>query len=1040
MSADAPHSTSDTQLYDVTAMFCDLVGSTELSTVLDSEDFSDAVRGYHNAVADVVERFGGSVNQIAGDGVLVLFGYPRADEAAAEQAIRASFDIFKAVADLGLGLRVRIGVHSGPCIVSTLRPGSPQSTLALGETLNMAARVQAAAEPGSVLMSDTTHRLLTGWFEVESIGLHQLKGLPAPVELFEVLGPSATRSRLDARGRSGFTRFVGRQADRAELARLWQFACEGRGQVALVSGEPGIGKSRLARVFADDIGDHPHLWLEGSSSPFTLNTAFHPIIGLIERVLGFAAELTAEERMARLSGAAERLGLSAEATALIASLLSLPTVPNALSATLEGLGPEARRERNLDGLVTWVGALSARQPVVLVIEDLHWCDSSTLELVRRLIEGIGGARILAVVTARPEFEPPWTKHPNVHMMALARITDEESSAIVDSLATLPPETSDAVIRRADGVPLFIEELTAMIVESHLDSGGRTQTVADVPATLHGSLLARLDRLGAAKGTAQIASVIGREFTLELLADVRGDHADDSLDRTLAELVDAGLVLAGTAPNSYIFKHALVRDVAYQSLLKKPRAALHEAVLTSMRGHFPERIVTEPEVAARHAEAAGLLTDAVTLYQSAAAQAIRRSAHTEAIGHLRRALAATTMMPPGVERYRLELDLHRVLAGSLIQTAGYHHDDTMSTWQRVSDLSLELDDPESHGGALLGLAVGTYCAGQLDASILRIDSAFASAVTRNHDVHKIAACNEYATALHAMGRFREALAYAMEAVTMYDPAKHHEAIVALLGDDSGISATGTAGWALTTLGYLDQGLEYSNRAVATAEDIGHSFSIAQARVWRLAALMDCGMPFAASEAASTLAYAEEQGLTVWIAPAKMLAGAGQVDYELAMDGVTTASLTGLIIFASSAVHNIAELQLKTGRLDDVLATLEFGLSISRDTNQPFYDARLAAVRDDALVALGVRDGTPDRFLEAEHSFREAIAIAQAQEAKTYELMAAVRFSRFLLTQGRTDEAQAILRPLYASFSEGHNTPRLRDVAVLLAEFDRGYVSR
>lgn len=1036
MSADAPF--NDTQLYDVTAMFCDLVGSTELSTVLDSEDFSDAVRGYHDAVADVVEQFGGSVNQIAGDGVLVLFGYPRADETAAEQAIRASLEIFNIVS--GLGLRVRIGLHSGPCIVTTLRPGSPQGTLALGETLNTASRVQTVAEPGSVLMSDATHRLLAGWFEVESVGLHQLKGLPAPVELFRVLGPSATRSRLDVRGSSGFTRFVGRHAEREELARLWELACDGDGHVALISGEPGIGKSRLARAFGDDIADQTHLWLEGSSSPFTLNTAFHPIIGLVERLLGFKAELTDDERMARLTDAAERLGLSAEATALIAALLSLPMVPTAISTTLDRLGPEARRERTLDGLVAWVGALSGRQPVVLVIEDLHWCDPSTLELVRRVIEGTTDTRILTVLTARPEFQPPWLTHVNVYVLALARITDEESSEIVGSLASLPPETCAAVVRRADGVPLFVEELTAMIVESHIDSGRRSHSVADVPATLHGSLLARLDRLGAAKEIAQIASVIGRQFTRELLTYVRGDDADDLLDRALAELLDAGLVLVGTVPNSFAFKHALVQDVAYQSLLKKPRATLHGRVLASLRDHFPERIVTEPEVAARHAEAAGLLTDAVSLFRSAASQAIRRSAHTEAVGHLRCALEVTAHMSPGVERDRLELALHRVLAGSLIQTLGYHHGDTMSAWQRVSDLSLELDDPESHGGALLGLAVGTYCAGHLDESIPRIDAAFASAVTRQHDVHMIAACNEYATALHAMGRFREALSYTMEAVARYDPARHHEAIVALLGDDSGISAIGTAGWALTTLGYLDQGLAYSNRAVATAESVGHPFSIAQARVWRIAALMDRGSPTAASEAALTLAYAEEQGLALWVAPAKMLAGTAATDYELAMEGVMAASLTGLMIFASSSVHNIAELQLKTGRLDEVLGTLEFGRSISRDTNQPFYDARLAALKGDALVDLGVRDGAPALFVEAEQSFREAISIAQSQEAKTHELMAASRFSRFLVTQGRTEEAHAMLRPLYDSFSEGYDAPRLREVAGLLTDLERGYVSR
>ena len=874
---------ADTERRELTVLFCDLVGSTELSTRLDAEDYSEAIRAYHDAATQVVTRFGGHVAQHLGDGLLVYFGYPQAHEDSAEQSVRAALDIVSAVAGLGRELAVRVGLHSGPCVVGDVGAGGRQGTLAFGETLNVAARVQAAATPGVVLMSAATHRLVAGWFVVEAAGTHALKGLSEPLTLYRVVRASAVRSRLEARSVCGFTPLVGRDAERRLLLERWAQARGGAGQVVLITGEPGIGKSRLVRVLREHIADQPHRWLEGSCSLYMRNTAFHPIVELVERGLGFIAGDPPAERLRRLEDGLRLVGLTAaEPLALLASFLSLP---HANTDALAGLSPEARRRRTLDGLGEWVAALSAREPLVILVEDLHWCDPSSLELLTRIAERTAAARILMLVTYRPELSPSWPALPHVSAVSLQRMTGPQATEIVRELiarAVLPDPVQKHIVERADGIPLFIEELTQMVLEAErlrhsADASVRTRAPAlEIPATLQSSLMARLDRLGQAKEIAQVAAVIGREFSYELLRLVIGGGraariGEEKLHNALDQLMDAGLVYQGAAPATYVFKHTLVQEAAYQSVLKKTRRHLHARIVQALREHFPERLEAQAEMAARHAEAAGLAEEAIVLYERAAAQAAARSAHEEALLHLRSALAVLATQPASIERDRRDAGLQRAQAAALIAARGYGHPETAAAWERMRALSQAAGDRRSYGAALLGLATVHYAGAQFDRASELIDEGLVVAESAGDAVHMVAAYTEKTNVAYFQGRFRSALQHAERAIVLYDPERHHHALVSLVGDDSGVTARATSGWALCQLGYPDRALARIEEAVRVARALDHPFSIAQTYVWRLGIHMERGDEVLRERAAEALRFSETQGFPLWSGIAKMWLG-------------------------------------------------------------------------------------------------------------------------------------------------------------------------
>ena len=1034
----------DTERRQLTVLFCDLVGSTELSTRLDSEDFSEAIRAYHDAATQVVTRFGGHVAQLLGDGLLVLFGYPQSHEDSAEQAVRAALDIVSAVDGLGRGLAIRVGLHSGLCVVSDVGAGGRQETLAFGEALNVAARVQAAAPPGGVLMSAATHRLVAGWFVVEEAVTHTLKGLPEPLTLYRVLRASAARSRLEAHSLRGFTPLVGREAERRLLLERWAQARGGEGQVVLITGEPGIGKSRLVRVLREHIADQPHRWLEGSCSLFMRNTAFHPIVELVERGLGFIDGDQPAERMRRLEDGLRLVGrTAAEPLALLASFLSLPQES---AAALAGLSPEARRRRTLDGLVEWVVALSEREPLVILVEDLHWCDPSSLELLNRIVERTAAARILTLVTYRPELSPSWPALPHVSALSLQRMSGPQASEIVRELiarAVLPDLVQKHIVERADGIPLFIEELTQMVLESEslrtsadVSKKMREPATLEIPATLQSSLMARLDRLGQAKEIAQVAAVVGREFSYELLSlVVGGGHLarirEEDLHSALIQLMDAGLVYQAAAPATYVFKHALLQEAAYQSVLKKTRRQLHARIVQVLREHFPERVEAQAEMAARHAEAAGLLDDAIVLYERAAEQAAGRSAREEALLHLRSALAVLATEPASVERDRREAGLQRALAAELIAARGYGHPETAAAWERMRALSQAAGDRQSYGAALLGLALVHYASAQFERASELIDEGLVVAESAGDAVHMVAAYTEKTSVAYFQGRFRSSLQYAERAMALYDPERHHHALVSLVGDDSGVSAQSISGWALWQLGYPDRALARGEEAVRLALSLDHPFSIAQTYVWRLGIHMERGDDVLRERASEALRFSETQGFPLWSGVAKMWLGYAISDPAMLLDGLAMAAGTGNQGGAPAMFFMLADAYRSRGLHADALATVDAGLATAAATSVPFYDANLYRLRGEIVLVDGGQAMSESRRI-AEECFRRALEIARGQEAKSIELRAATSLARLLCAQGRHEEGRALLAPIYTWFREGLDTHDLLEAKALLAE--------
>jgi class 3 adenylate cyclase len=681
----------------LTVLFCDLVGSTEISSKLDPEEWRDTVAGYHRAAAEEITRFGGHVAKYLGDGVMALFGYPEAHDNDAERAALAGLAILEAIMRLNEEpkrprLSARVGVDSGEVVVGA---GAGKEADVFGDAPNIAARVQASAQPNTVLITQATHSLVSGLFVAEPSIPMSLKGIERPLQLYRVIQPSGARGRIEiAAGR--LTRFVGREAELAALIDRWQRAREGEGQNVLVVGDAGVGKSRLTYQLRQHLATTPHTWLECGATPYTQGTPFHPIVALVSREFGFASDDTQTEKLAKLERGLGGLASTDEAALLAAFLGLAPPAPLKMS-------PDLQRRKTLDLLVRWSLAMSEVKPQVLLVEDLHWCDPSSLELLGRLIEQSSTARLLVIATTRPEFTPAWPARENVTTLSLARLTKRQAREMVTVLfqEKLPADMLDALVARADGVPLFIEELTKSLVET-----GTDRTVGSIPATLADSLMGRLDRLSGAKEVAQRAAVLGREVSYTILAAVAGLD-DIALQRELARLVEAEIIFArGEPPDAtYTFKHALVQETAYGSLLKRVRQQLHSRVVDVLEKEFPERVAAEPEVVARHAELASRDDEAIALYRRAGQQAEARSAHAEAIRHMRHAITLLATQPESRARDACEIPLQLALGLSLMVAAGFGfgHADVEIAFERTRFLCEAVGDIRRLGYALNGLA-------------------------------------------------------------------------------------------------------------------------------------------------------------------------------------------------------------------------------------------------------------------------------------------------------------------------------------------------
>ncbi len=1005
----------------MTVLFCDLVGSTELSAQLDAEEWRDVLAEYQQTAAGAVARFGGHVAKNLGDGLLIYFGWPTAREDDPERAVRAGLAVVDALAPLnatcadGTRLCVRIGMHTGPVVIA-------DGGEVFGETANVAARVQGAAEPGTVLITAATQRLVAGMFVVEDSGPHMLRGVREPVPLYRVVQPSGVRSRLDVAG-GRLTPFVGREVELATLVERWERAADGEGQNVLVVGEAGVGKSRLAYELRERLATTPHTWLECGASPYTEGTPFHPVMALVAQGLAFTTTDTATEKVEKIERGLRDLA-SPENVSLLADFLGLP-LPTPFT-----MNPDVQRRKTMELLAQWNLAISTVQPLVLLVEDLHWCDASSVELLGRIIAQSAMARVLFVATTRPEFTRPWPARSNLTTLQLARLTKCQARDMIATLAgtELPVATLDVLVARADGVPLYVEELTKAMAEP-----GAALGVEAIPASLADSLMARLDRLATAKEVAQRAAVLGREFGYPLLAAVAGMD-DAGLRQGLARLVDAEIVFQrGEPPEAtYMFKHALVQEAAYESLLKRTRQQLHGRVVDVLREKFCERVESEPEVVARHAEAAGRSDDAITYYGRAGERAQARSAHEESIRQLQRAIHLLETWPASVKRDEGELSVQLALGGSLIVARGYAHPDAAAAYERAAALGVAAGDAARLGVARIGLAICYFTRGEVERGRALAAEVLAAAEARGDRELALFGHTEVALSEHYQGKFVSSLAHCERAIELYDPVQHH-GHVRVLGNDQGISALNFSAWSLWCLGQPDAALARAREAVALARRLDDPFSLAFALLFEASVhILRRDVAAQRERATEAVALSETHGFPFWLGLGRACHAVSRVvagDFGALPDilsGLALAAETGTQAGAPSTFAFLAEAQHAAGQLAEAQGTVQTALAVAAQTGQPFWDADLHRLDGDLVVATG-----GDAY-EAAACYHRALAIAREQGSRSFELRAATSLARLWRDQGKRPEARALLAPVYEWFTEGFDTRDLMDAKALLDE--------
>lgn len=1010
----------------LTVMFCDLADSTALSVRLDPEDLADLLRRYHEACTRVIGRFDGHVARIVGDGLLVYFGYPTAHEDDAQRAARAGLALAEAIRHLdtrtrqeqGVRLAVRVGIHTGLVVVGEMRSGDHLDPMAVtGETPNVAARLQGLAEANGVVISAVTHRLVAGFIECQSMGMQPLKGLAEPIECFRALAESGARSRLEVRGGAGLTPLVGRDSEIQLIRERWAQAREGVGQVVVLSAEPGVGKSRLVQVIKDHVAEDPRAWLTPlQCSPYHQNSALYPIIDVLERVvLQFERGETSEQKLRKLEGWLAQHGLPlAEVVPLFASLLSLP-LPDGYEPLR--LSPEAERERTLQAILAVLLTRAAQQPLLLVVEDLQWVDPTTLELLGHIVTQVPIARMLVLMASRPEFAPPWLGRSHVTLVVLNRLPPTQLVEMVQRVAgdrQLPDEVLQQIVTKSDGVPLFAEEVTKMVLESgflraengHYALTGPLPQLA-IPTTLHDSLLARLDRLSTVKSVAQLAAAVGREFSYELIQAV-WPYDETTLQRGLVELVAAELVYQrGLLPRStYVFKHALVQDAAYQSLLKSTRQQFHQRIAQALIERFPELVATQPELIGHHFAEAGLPNQAVPYWQRAGERAGARSAHHEAIGHLRRGLALLGALPPTPERIEREIALQIALGVSLAATRGYGVPEVLQAYGRARELCQQLGDDDQLFPALYGLWRATLLRAEYRTARELGGDLLARAEAADDPSRRAELLVVAHRALGASSFYLGDLAGAREHVKQVAAAEpaHDQRERAFGYDvvDAWVACRAYLAWTLWLLGDADGALAADEHAIATAREIGHPFSLALAlsfSTWLHQFRGDAAAVRQRADAA--LAISHEHGFAFWKGWNMVLRGwamaeLGQRDEGLAVirEGVpawrSAGSELGRTYFLSLAARVFAD----AGQLDEAVTNLDAADAHAETTGESWWRAELHRQRGELALL-----NDPTQTAVAAASFKRARAVAVEQGAWALKQRAELSLARLDLAAQR-----------------------------------------
>ena len=1040
-SAAAP----EAERRQLTVMFCDLVGSTALSTGMDPEDLRDVIASFQSRCSAAIRRYDGFVAKYMGDGILVYFGYPRAHEDEAERSVRAGLDIVDAMAELnaavprppGVELAVRVGIATGPVIVGVqIGEGTASETAVVGETPNLAARLQALARPNQIVVSAATRAMLGDHFDLEDLGAYELKGFAEPVPAWRVLSARDVESRFAATRTGSSAPLVGRQEEMGLLLRAWDGSCHGRGQVVLIQGEAGVGKSRLLEGLREATGKD-RIWVAIRCSPFHTASAFHPIIEHLKRVFGWQPEDTAQQRLAKLeTGLAgfKTLPLS-ESVRLFADLMSVP-VPEDRYPRLS-MTAQQQREATLDAIVAWLIEVAERAPVLMAWEDLHWADPTTLETLGMLIEQAPTAAVLVVATYRPELTPPWPQRSHLTPITLNRLERPEVETMVGHLAggrSLPGEVVDHIVAKADGVPLYVEELTKAILGSGvLEARGDAYVLTGalsqlhIPETLQDSLMARLDRAPRLREVAQLGSVLGREFAYDMISALAGIE-EQMLQSGLGQLVvDELLYQRGRPPRSrYLFKHALIQDAAYQSLLKRTRQQYHRQVAKLLEDRFPELAITQPELVAHHYTEANCPAQAIAYWHKAGAAAASKSANLEAIDQFRRGLALVEALSDMRERAERELGLQMALGPALFATNNWNHPDLGRTYARAWELCRQLGDHSREFTALRGLMLYHLNLLETDKAQHFAEEALHVAERLGDAARLVGGHMALGAALFFQGKIEPALSQFRRGFEMFDPNMQFPDWP---GSHPGVQCQFYPMLISWMLGCPDRSLDELRAAVRSAETLGHPFTLAQT-LW-CAALVHIFLhepPAAADYAGRALKISEEQRNAQWHAYALCENGwalgvSGESEKGLAQIGQGVDS-SGPGFGQHILLVLQADAQLAAGKPEAALASVAAGLKAVEKTGGAPLEAELHRLRGEALLAGA---GTVSA---AETAMQKGIDIARRQNAKSWELRGAMSLARLRRQQGRPQEAAALLAPILGWFTEGFDTADLKEAKTLL----------
>src|SRR5262245_25546838 len=1028
----------------LTVLFCDMVESTRLAKALDPEDLNDITRRFYECCDTAIGQFDGIIANYIGDGVMALFGYPRAHEDDAERAVRAALSIIGAIDAAppknGRRVRVRIGIATGLVVVG--EDGAHALTkekTVVGEAPNLAAHLQAAAKPGNILISEATRRLIGDVFVLEKLEIAALKPGRESAICWRIAGEAAVTSRFAAHV-SSLTDFVGREQEVALLHDRWQQACQGEGQVVLLAGEAGIGKSRIVDAFCRQIPKEACFSLHYQCSPYHVDSSLHPIVEQLEHAADFVPADTPAVKLDKLEAvlkqATDRLE---DVVPLLAALLSIPTGDRYPPPDPD---PQRRKERTFNALLDQLAGLAARRPVLLILEDAHWSDPTSLDFFGRAVLRFPDMRVMLIVTYRPEFHPPWVVHPHVTALLLNRLGRRHCRAMVDYIArgkALPAEVLNQIIEKTDGVPLFIEELTKTVLESDLlqekESSWQLQgqlPAPAIPATLQDSLMARLDRLHLVKDVAQIGATIGRAFSYDLLAAVSA-MPEAELQAALNKLVGGELVFlqAGPPTVTYAFKHALVQDAAYDTMLRGKRQQLHGRIAKVLEARFPEVAATQPEIIAHHYTQAGLIEVAVDWWEQAGNFAIKRSADLEAVRHLSRAIELVRAGPKTREREVRELAIRIKLSGPLIATRGYVTTELAENYARASELCAALGENKSAFAVMYGEWVIPYVKGDMGSALANSqrflrraeEQGDAGLLTMGHRI--------YGSSLVWRGDTLAGSQHLKRALSMYR-APEHDQLAYVFSQHPRTAALAHLCLALQHLGHPDEAMTAGWEAISQAKQIQHFNSIAYSLCFvSLLIMLRRDIETLRKTAGELLQMSKQYNASYWALWAEPMLGwidakEGRIETGIRQMQASTEELRKqnanlwvrqTLLLESEIMGEAAQYERAHQLLDEAQALIE-------PLDQRFYEAELHRVRGVVMLAEG---GDPAKAIV---SLDRAVDVARHQNSRFLELRACVSKARLLRDQGHSSDARELLTPVYHSFSEGLDTVDLREARMLV----------